>query len=439
MRIVLAIGFLCLNFSALADTATKVDIHLVKTAAEKWQLSYLLSAPAKRLAFVRNPDNSRTIRWQPMSSAFHIIQQDGNEFIVRKDSEPFSDVSVLLTPTYKHLSKDYAPFSPYSNKGALIHTGRLFACANACADDENHWKISMQAPKGQHMVVHGVIHTEVVHWVDKDDGINVYVGTQKPIETDNVIAIVDESLPEKINTSLEADIPALMDYFEQRLGKLKGSKPMLFASYANVDGHSSQGGTLPNQIFMHWNVNNLNEKVADEQFLNNTLWFFAHEVAHLYQRSNGNQLYGEQNESWLHEGNAEWLAALALLEMYPDTKPYVEARVNKAKQICNQGLRQFPLTEAANNGRFDLYYQCGLLIHKTLDEAIKQNSEGKQDIFSLWRAYRDALNSSVGEPNKGALFLRLAEQKTSADLISKIKAFINAKANADANNLKEKV
>ena len=46
-------------------------------------------------------------------------------------------VKFTLTPTYRHLSKDYAPFSPFSDGGLLFHSGRFFACADECADSDN--------------------------------------------------------------------------------------------------------------------------------------------------------------------------------------------------------------------------------------------------------------------------------------------------------------
>jgi hypothetical protein len=131
-------------------------------------------------------------------------------------------------------------------------------------------------PENEHMIINGEVHYSTAQWFDNDDGKNVYVGKQQPVETDVFIAVIDLGLPAKIQASLSVDIPKMMTYFEEKLGKLPhNTKPTLFASYAKVKGRSSQGGTLPNQIFMHWNKDDLATSVQDQTFLNNTLCFFA--------------------------------------------------------------------------------------------------------------------------------------------------------------------
>lgn len=411
---------LFLMFFIGAASASQVNIGIIKSKQQEWRLTYQLSEPATKLAFVRNPDDSRTTRWLPVTPGFTISIADGQEYLQRDDGAKFDSVTVRLTPTYKHLSKDYAPFSPYSDGGTLIYTGRLFACINTCEGDENQWPITMQVPKGEHMLVNGKLYPDKAFWVDSNDGMNVYVGTQQPVETENVWAIVDAGLPDNIKQSLDADIPELMHYFEQRLGKNQGQKPALFASYANVDGHSSQGGTLPNQIFMHWNLNDLGDKVADDTFLNNTIWFFAHEVAHLYQRSKNAEILGSPNESWLHEGHADWLAAKALLALYPQTTSYVENKIARFKSHCAAGLENMTLRSAADNGRFDLYYTCGLLIHQAIEEEFKKH--GNKDSFSAWEDFR-TLAEKQGE-HEASGFLNVVKANTSEAFVAKITSFI---------------
>ncbi|MCU7554702.1 hypothetical protein OCL06_08835 [Alteromonas sp. ASW11-19] len=420
MKIIGFISLLGLSAPAWAQDDTKVDIAVVKAATGDWTVTYQTQQPVSRLGFVRNPDHSRTTRWTPQSSEFDLVLADNKEYLVRIDGTDFTKASVTLTPTYKHLSKDYAPFSPYSDGGTLIYTGRLFACADTCSEENQQWRVSMQVPAGEHIILAGKVHTGSTSWIDSGDGMNVYVGAQPPIETPNVIAVIDPGLPEKIKHALEADIPALMTYFEKKLGPVEGEKPTLFASYANVEGHSSQGGTLPNQIFMHWNVNNLEEKVATSKFLNDTLWFFAHEVAHLYQRSGKGDNIVERQASWLHEGHAEWSAALALSALYPDTNLYVSNKTDRFKEHCATGLTDFPLAEAAERGRFDLYYTCGLVIHQAIDSALRTKSD--RDSYSLWNAFRERVETS--DEQASDVFLTLVAQWVSEELAANVKIVV---------------
>lgn len=407
------------SFHSWAAVESMVDISIVKSKQGYWTVTYKTHKPASRLSFIRNPDASRIERWQPNDSSFEIVSIADQEFIIKQDGSYFTQVSLLLTPTYQHLAKDYAPFSPYSDGGVLLYTGRLFACIEYCLDEINQWQFALQVPAGEHIVLNGTVQQGDASWIDNDDGRNVYVGPQKPLETENVIAVIDKGLPDRIKHSLDADIPKLMEYYEQGLGKLTGIKPTLFASYANVAGHSSQGGTLPSQIFMHWDQNNLSSKVSDKTFLNNTIWFFAHEVAHLYQ----GDFYGDRDESWLHEGHADWLAARALLALYPETEGYVTHKIDRFRTHCATGLTHFPLVEAADKGRFDLYYTCGLLIHQAIDLALQQ--QGGNDIYDLWTAFR--IQADQGDKKASDLFLSMTEKWTSPLLVARIKAILNSK------------
>jgi hypothetical protein len=430
------LAFILLSFIcsiASADVSSGVDIDVVKSKIGEWSLSYKAEDTVKKLGFMRNPDQSRIERWRPVSDEFVISYIEGEEYILRKDGKGFSQVQLTLTPTYKNLSKDYGPFSPFSDGGMLIYSGRLFACMDSCSEEINSWNISLTVPDDEHIIVNDTVHSSFAKWQDNDSGKNIYVGKQKPIVTDSVIAVIDSGLPRRIKVSLNNDIPKLMTYFEQRLGKLVGIKPTLFASYANINGTSSQGGTLPNQIFMHWNSNDLEAKVRDEKFIKQTSWFFAHEVAHLYQRSSSGQLYAESNQSWMHEGNADYLASLALLDLYPESKQYVDAKIKRFRGYCIKGLERFPLIEAAEKGEFGLYYTCGLLIHRAIDRVAKSNSDSKQDIYSVWNEFRNRVEKGAEIGDK--TFLSVVDEYASKELSELVKQLVEQKLKSPANAL----
>ena len=405
-----------------SEPKPELKIVITKSTNNHWHLSYRLNKPAKRLSFIRNPDNSRITRWQPISKDFEIIYKNNKEYIVRKDAKAFDLTEFTLTPTYKPLAKDYGPFSPYSNGGLTFHSGRFFACINECDNDLNQWHLTLYIPKGEHLIANNNIYTDSYSWIGSNSGQNIYVGKQKPIKTDSVIAIIDPALPNVIKDSLGKDIPKLMNYFEKHLGNLQGDKPTLFASYAKVAGHSSQGGTLPGQIFMHWNINTLEERVKDKNYAYKTLWFFAHEIAHYFQGNGQSMLSNNRADSWIHEGNADYLAALALNEVYPHTKDYVNEKVASFEHYCVEGLNKMALKDAADNSNFALFYTCGFFINQTLDRALKTNGS---DIYTLWKNTQNAVKQ--GAPRGSETFLSLAEQKTSKALIDNIKSFINSK------------
>ena len=61
-----------LNDSSPSTILIKVEKSTADTS-EKWVVTYTLTTPAKTLAFVRNPDTSRTTRWFAQDNDIEIV------------------------------------------------------------------------------------------------------------------------------------------------------------------------------------------------------------------------------------------------------------------------------------------------------------------------------------------------------------------------------
>jgi hypothetical protein len=401
--------------------AAGIDTTINKDNNNHWTVAYSTSQPVKRIAFVRNPDASRVQRWTIADQDLEIVLDDGKEYIVSKTKPLFQTATLSLTPSYKHLPKDYAPFSPFSDGSTLIHSGRLFACENSCDDQLNEWKITLNAPKDDYIIVDGKSHRANISWLDSANGQNIYVGHQKPLVTDSFITVIDAGLPGQIKTSLQTDIPKMMSYLESNLRKLPvGQKPSLFASYAKVDGTSVQAGVLPNQIFIHWNRNNLEKQVGNQRFINDLLWTFAHEAGHFYQQFADLSL--ADNDSWIHEGHAEMLAFDTIKYLYPKSEQFLAAKENEFKRLCAAGLSQTTLNDAAQVGMFPLYYSCGFLIQQAIENA-RNTKNHQHSAYALWNSYLDKRNKD----NKTARmsFLDAITELTNKKLAEKINRFVS--------------
>jgi hypothetical protein len=426
------IAALCLLLSvATAQTTPENDVHIdIHVTADKpWIITYQTTQPITRLTFFRPSDDTRSKRWQALSDAFTIsaTKDDASgvyhESIQRKDGGPFTTAAFRLTPTYQHIPKEYAPFSPFSDGGVLAYTGRLMACVEACQNKEIDWRFSIRVPEETHVIVDGVLHRSAASWLDNHEGKNIYVGQQQPVEFNGGLALIDAGLPEVIKDQLNSEIPAIVAFFSARLGAYSGERMSLFASYANVSGGSSQGGTLPNQIFMHWNMNDLHEKTQEPYFVDQLLWFFAHEVAHLFQRSPSVNTFGDAHESWIHEGHAEYAAAQALAGLYPEAAQFVALKASSLQNECLDGLAQTTLADAAKSGQFRLYYTCGYHIHQYLNQACEQQADAT---FALWNNYRTQREQSAGETTATDLFFKTVSQLCSAEIADELKAIVSA-------------
>jgi len=372
--------------------------QITKTSSGDWSVNYKSSTPIKAVVLSRNPDSSRQNRWKISSNEFSFNRLAGRDIITRKDNQLFTSVTVNLTPTYINLNKDYAPFSPFSDGGMLIHSARFFACSNICVGNENTWALSIKAPKGENVIIDGMVYQQPVSWYDKNDGKKIYIGQRTPTITDSFISIIDTKLPISIKESIQHLLPLLVNELSKYYGAID-KKYMLYASFGKTEGESygNQGGTLPNQVFMHWYGKKINQRPEA------LLWFIAHEAAHMFQVQTGNS--STKVDNWIHEGHAEIVAMKLLLTFFPEYTNYVKDRVNRESEQCQAIVKHSTLAKQVNSGNYRALYQCGLTIYKTIE-----SQSGKEaTVKNLWLDYISAI--STLESHNGELFLDIAKSK----------------------------
>jgi hypothetical protein len=350
--------------------------------------------------FASSPDNSRLKRWQPVLSIFSVNYINGREIIRRKDGHSFTSVRIKLTPSYIHLPKSYVPFSPFSNGGMLLHSARFFACPNICSGNENLWAMAVKAPVQDTILLDGKVYLAKTCWWDKNEGQKLYVGQQRSDHNANYISIIDPYLTHTIGKQLHTILPSMMMFLEKSYGALS-RKPMLFASFGVThDGRfGRQGGTLPNQIFMHW----YGDVAYQENNLAATLWFFAHEAAHLYQNLGGKAITPVDN--WLHEGHAEMMAMKIMLNLLPQYQAFVDDKVANATTSCLAISDDSSLSPQIAVNNYQALYDCGLYIFNTIE-----NSHGRSDVTeTLWLAF---INETQNDKQIDSLeLITLAEKK----------------------------
>jgi len=365
--------------------------------ADTMRVTYRLDRPAPGLAFRRVTDGQRAERWVPLDDSFVLNHGGDSDYVQRKDGELFTEIAFDIPATFIRLPQDYSPFMPYKDGGMLIHSGRFQACVRSCGIVEAGTVFPMQLipGEGQHIILDGEVLDGPVSWDDADDGTMVYLGAAEPIETDYVVAVVDQALPTDLSGALDELFPELMVFYTGKLGALE-DKPMLFAAvdrYTEPDGnpssnsYSNQGGVLPGQVFMHMSGDGWleSEEVRGGQIVGFLSWFFAHEAGHLYQHGTGQQF--QLDVAWIHEGAADAFAALALQELDAAPADYITLRKQQAVDNCLLGLADGDLRGALERGAFNLYYECGMVMQLAADRAIKERSGGADDLFTLWNTY----------------------------------------------------
>ncbi|MGF1607059.1 MAG: hypothetical protein ACFB22_12035 [Rhodothalassiaceae bacterium] len=378
------------------------SVTIDASSSDRVTVAYEIAEPVRALEFRRVPDGQRAERWAMADPAFRLVHDADTltDRIVRVDGAPFTTVRMTVPAVYANFPKDYAAFMPYRQGGLLIHSGRFQVCADACApegepDPADAFPMTVRFPDAERAIVEGrIVRGGEARWTDRNDGTMVYVGKADPVETEHVVGVIDPNLPPTFRAQLDELFPALMAYYAERLHELT-EKPMLFVALdrdAVADGDpssssfSSQGGTLPNQVFMHlagdgWLEDPATWPADVSGFLP---WFFAHEAGHLYQHS----ALGEPSlaDTWIHEGGADAFAAIALSDLGVE-ESYVAERLPADARRCEEGLKEGPLRTAGERGDFDLFYNCGMAIQLLADREVRSRSDGCETLFDVWETF----------------------------------------------------
>lgn len=395
----------CATEANLSVPRQPLTLELNRIAARQVTAEYLLRESTNALHFPQELGGYRSEVWRPVDPAFRWVVEGGREHVERIDGQPFRRIAFVIAIDYRALPKSYAPFSPFSEGSALVHSGQFHACVAAPCEQPLPLPIRIKAT-GATIGVEGRRTVAREQFVSREEGTNIFVGTLGPVESNDFIAIIDPGLPVAVQEHLDRSLPAAIQDFAAIYGPLS-FKPELYVSIDDEPEKagriSTQGGTLPKQIFMHFDGENAKERVG----AGNALWldwFFAHEAAHLFQQDKSGKLIGDDRAAWMHEGAADAMAALAMVRRGSAERAYVLNRVREAEKACAAGLAATPLNRASDEGKFDLHYQCGLMIWLALEHDFRRG--GCDGINDLNRALFAAVRG--GEQWSEPAFFKLS-------------------------------
>ena len=182
---------------------------------------------------------------------------------------------------------------------------------------------------------------------------------------------------------------------------------------------------MPQQVFMHFEGAQIPDFSSKTDFSYWLTWFFAHESAHLHQRYRTAPY--EENDSWLHEGSAEAFAYLALRDLGFVTDPYLEQRLTSAKKACATALEGGSLQDVLNrDGPFQAFYDCGLILHLTVDAASRASSNS--NLFVTWKAFTQRV--AEGAPWNTATYLDTIREKANEETVIFVEAVVTQRLDA---------
>lgn len=370
---------------------------------------YRIAKPSRALHFAPQLDGYRATDWQPTTPDFRWVREGDGERIERTDGRAFTRITFQIPTRYRSLEKSYAPFSPFSDGGLLVYTGHFQTCTALPCKGTEPLAVTIVA-EGATIGVGGRRVGTSASFVSREEGTNSYIGNAVPAATSGFLAIVDPALQPVLRDHLLQSLPQSMRDFAAIYGALRIT-PELYVSLdpqpPSGTSLSSQGGTLPGQVFIHLYGDGWRKPVNPQDVLWLD-WFFAHEAAHFFQRAGTNDIIGPDSEAWIHEGGADAMTALVMRGRSDTLRRYVDRRITAARTSCASGLADVALSNASRAGKFDLHYQCGMLIALAIDADVRRGSNGTKGLHDVNRRF--FANVRAGTPWTGKSFLDAARR-----------------------------
>jgi tetratricopeptide (TPR) repeat protein len=421
----------CVHTPAPATVSEATSRIIVERDAQPgfWRATYELSEPATNLRFERTP--FRRGVFEVLTEGF-TIERDGDTEVLRTSGSPARQVTVRFPEFSEELEKEYDFFQKFTDGSVAIYTGHLAVRVGADAANPSCTSCAVRRfrflpPSGHHVIVGGKVVRGPAEWTDPEEqGAYIYIGGIEPLQTNELVAVVDPGLPRWLWEETRTTLPRLFTLYATRFGITPTERPLVLFNYMDRggSGYSTGGGILPGQIQL--TADGAAWKERSDDALVPLLSFLAHESAHLW---NGRIIFSTDSaHAWMHEGSADGLAQRTLRELgILDESAYL-AKQAEALNECRRKLGGFPLRDAAKRNEFGLYYSCGNALALLTEQAIDD-----KDLFGFWKtliARVRAANRTTFETSD--YYAALSASGASAETIAQLRTFVEEAATDEA-------
>jgi hypothetical protein len=427
MRTGLVIGSLFFLSAVAGAHGQQPAVTVERIAPNRWRATYRLNGPTSALRFVRPAGFYRERIWTLTTPGYH-FERDGSRQLARLDSgaAPQATIAFEFGEFTDALPKEYEFFLAFTDGGRALYTGHLQATALLSTGDSTPVKtFRLATPPGMHAVVLGrVIQGDVTLADTLEDGTYVYVGNARPIETPDVVAIVDPGMPPWLKTLFDERVPDLFRAYKRRFGAGLAAKPVVLFSFEdkNTPGLNSGGGTLAGFINMSFTGTSWATRTAaaSEQ----AFALIAHESVHLW---NGELARSRADGvgAWMHEGSADAIAAEMLRGFGVIDSTRYRTRLEEALNRCAASLNRSSIATALGRGETRVVYDCGVVLAMWTGAAARQAKPGA-DLLTFWRELIREAQARDGTYDEAVYFEVLKSFGVSESAVRSMRAFLTA-------------
>ncbi len=413
---------LALTCACVSPTGDGARIVLERAEREGWwRATYLLDSPAGELRFQRPARFFREEVWEVATPGWRLERRDEHQLLVADtDDTAASRVAVEFPVHTDHLVKEYEFFQKFTDGSLAVYTGHLYVTPD---EADRLQRVELVPRDDEHLVVRGRLTRGRTIWDDPDgDGTYVYFGRIDPLETEEMIAVVDPGAPSWLVQQMHRLLPEMFAMYSEGFGEPLPWKPMVLFNFENVErgGLSSGGGTLTGLVQMSATGSAWHDATPESS--EHLLYLIAHEAAHLW---NGQlHAYDDSADSWMHEGSADAFAELALLRSGAIDATRLAERRTEALNRCVRGLGGGALYDSAQRGQFRNYYACGNILAVWSFAMLSRPAEFGR-LFDVWRGVFANANAENSHYDRDSYFRALESLGVEADAIDRLAAFVD--------------
>jgi len=387
---------------ARAPAPGDVRVGFEQIEGELVRVHYALARRTRALNFGDRPHGYRAENWRFETTGMQIVMIDDEEWAVRRDGKKFDSFSVIVTPAADRLPKEYQPVSAYGDGGAMIFTGHFWPMREA--GGRRNTSFSFTPAPGGSVVAFGERAAALADWRSPmAHPAFVYMGTVDPVETPEVMALVDPAAPGWVIEEFYSLTPQVFSHFAKIFGFTLETKPNLFLA-APVNGDKSRlsyaGDALPGQFQITLDGGGWAAKTRQTEtiFRRSTI----HEAVHLWQSVVRPSV--EDVAAWVHEGAADAIAneTMTALGLWDEAQGAQNFRA--AKNSCAEALDEGSLASAGERNAWRAYYACGHIIAAAVARA-----DGAS-VSDFWAAFIERAGAANGYSE--ALYFDFVEERT---------------------------
>lgn len=337
----------------------------IRRDGESWTLEYTFDRPAGAWLFPRTSitragdDAWRARTWTVETPGVSIERRGAYDVLQPRRGEVPVKVRVRFTPLAEPLVSDYTPAVRFSDGSVALFTGHFDLVPLRSAKEADRLPSDLNG-----------VPTPITRQTTRiSDGTRtethanespkyVFLGPTRPMESPDVVLLLDPELPAWIRDSLGQAVPQVLSRYAIDLGALNNRRPTIIVSWKGATPRvmSRGGGTLAQQIVMEYEGERLVTETPERRA--EDIWFVAHEAAHFWLGQTVS--YEFAREAWITEGGADLLAARVIQEL---ALPFDwRGELQKSVDDCVALTRGRGVESARERNEHRAYYACGVVL-----------------------------------------------------------------------------